>query len=59
MTEKKLEKDKEELPKQKKEYIKPEILSEDLISFGALCNGTSNGGRKATTVACNRRKLNS
>jgi hypothetical protein len=45
--------------KKKKRYIKPEIISEDLVAFGALCNGTSNGGRKASTISCNKRKLNS
>lgn len=59
MTEKKVKDDQDESPKQKKEYVKPEILSEDLISFGAVCNGGTVGGRKATTVACNKRKLNS
>ena len=56
------EKAKDELKKEngpKKKYIKPEITSEDLISFGAVCNGTSTGGRKASTVSCNRRKINS
>jgi len=46
-----------------KEYIKPKIISEDLMAFAASCNGTSNGGRKSSVGApppfCNARKLNS
>jgi len=45
-------KDKEEIPdKKKREYIKPEIISEELVTFGALCNGTDGDGRKITTEA--------
>ncbi len=51
--------DKKENIDQKKEYIKPEIKSEDLVSFGALCNGTEIGGRKAAVPVCNTRKINS
>jgi hypothetical protein len=43
-------------------YTAPEIRSEPLIAFGALCNGTSIGGRKASTGApnfCNAAKLKS
>lgn len=46
----------------KKKYVKPEIVSEDLVSFGAVCNGTTNGNRKASTGSpnfCNSRRLNS
>lgn len=44
----------------KKPYTKPEIHSESLMAFGALCNGTVTGGRKASTGApnfCNATKL--
>lgn len=46
----------------KKKYIKPEIASEKLNSYGALCNGTTTGGRKASTTApafCGATKRNS
>lgn len=46
----------------KRVYIKPQIQSEKLNSYGALCNGTSVGGRKASTTGpgfCNAGKLNS
>lgn len=44
----------EELAEQKKRpYSKPEIQSESLMAFGALCNGTAGSGRKATTGAPN------
>jgi len=46
----------------KKKYVKPEIISDDLVAFGALCNGTTSGRRKASTGApdnCRRSKLNS
>jgi hypothetical protein len=49
----------ENIKSSKKRYVKPQITTEDLVTFGALCNGTSNAGRKATTISCNRRKLNS
>jgi len=48
--------------KPKKKYVKPEIVTEDLNVFGAACNGTTNGGRKASTSApanCGANKLNS
>jgi|GEM_PF-2952193 len=41
-------------------YEAPEIVTEDLMTFGALCNGTTKGGRKATTAApnfCNASRL--
>ena len=44
----------------KKEYVRPEITSEELMTFGAVCNGTNKGGRKATVGApnfCNSSKL--
>ncbi len=59
---KKEENKKTEKPQKKKKYIKPEIVSEDLVSFGALCNGTTNGNRKASTGGpnfCNASRLNS
>ena len=46
----------------KKTYVKPEIKSEALNSYGAVCNGTSNGGRKASAAGpsfCNSSRLNS
>ncbi|GAB4019774.1 MAG: hypothetical protein Fur0010_22040 [Bdellovibrio sp.] len=46
----------------KKIYKKPKIETEKLLSFGAVCNGTFNGGRKASTGApdfCNSKRLNS
>ena len=46
----------------KRPYVKPEIETEELLTFGALCNGTSGGGRKAATGApnfCNSKKLTS
>lgn len=48
--------------KQKRKYVKPTIESEDLMAFGAVCNGTMKGGRKAAVGApsfCNANKLNS
>lgn len=49
---------------QKKKYEKPSIESEDLNIYGAVCNGTTRGGRKATAdinppPICNVSKLNS
>jgi hypothetical protein len=46
----------------KKKYKKPEIQSENLNSYGAICNGTTNGGRKASSTGpafCNAGRLNS
>lgn len=51
----------EEISK-KRDYIKPMIQSEKLNSYGAVCNGTTVGGRKASTTApafCNASKRNS
>ena len=48
--------------KNKKKYIKPELKSEKLNAFGASCNGTTNGGRKASTGApnfCNASRVSS
>jgi len=51
------------MKKTKKNYVKPKIKSEKLLSYGALCGnkkqGTA-GGRKASTGApnfCNASKL--
>ncbi|MCB0413269.1 MAG: hypothetical protein KDD50_02985 [Bdellovibrionales bacterium] len=44
----------------KKAYKKPTLKSESLMAFGASCNGTTNGSRKATAGApdfCDSRKL--
>lgn len=46
----------------KRAYIKPQIQSEKLNSYGAVCNGTTSGGRKASTIGpafCNASRLNS
>lgn len=46
----------------KKEYTPPTIESEDLNTYGAVCNGTTNGGRKASSAPpnpCNSSRLNS
>jgi hypothetical protein len=46
----------------KRPYSKPELISEKLNAYGASCNGSSTGGRKASTSSpsfCNSRKLNS
>jgi hypothetical protein len=59
---KKQESSKENKKDQKKKYVKPEIVSEDLNVFGASCNGSLSGGRKASTGApnfCNASRLNS
>ncbi|OIQ19904.1 MAG: hypothetical protein BM556_05300 [Bacteriovorax sp. MedPE-SWde] len=48
--------------KVKKPYSKPEIESEKLNTYGAVCNGTFNGGRKASTAPptpCRASRLNS
>lgn len=37
----------------KKKHIEPKIKSEKLLSFGALCNGKTSGGRKAAAGAPN------
>lgn len=46
----------------KRTYVKPKIQSEKLNSYGAVCNGTTVGGRKASTISpalCGATKLNS
>lgn len=40
-------------PPEKKKYESPAIESESLMAFGALCNGSTSGGRKASTGAPN------
>jgi len=37
----------------KKHYRKPALTSESLMTFGALCNGTTSGQRKQSTGAPN------
>lgn len=52
----------DEKKSKKKQYIKPSIVSEDLMAFAASCNGSVSGGRKATTGApnfCKSSRLNS
>lgn len=47
-------------PKIKKTYKKPNIRSEKMMAFGALCNGMGGGGRKASSGApdfCQASKL--
>jgi len=39
--------------KKKKPYIKPALNSEKLMTYGAICNGSNNGGRKSSTGAPN------
>lgn len=56
------EENKKEGVVKKKPYEKPEIESEELLTFGALCNGATSGGRKASTGGpnfCNAKKLTS
>jgi hypothetical protein len=46
----------------KRIYKKPQIQSEKLNSYGAVCNGTTTGGRKASAISpafCNAGRLNS
>ncbi len=46
--------------KKKKPYVKPQLLSEKLNSYGAVCNGTTAGGRKASSTGpafCNSNRL--
>lgn len=48
--------------KEKKKYIKPEVISEEIMAYGAVCNGQSRGGRKASVGApdfCNTNRLQS
>ena len=52
----------EKQPVEKKIYRKPEITSEQLHTYGAVCNGTTTGQRKAFTSPpdnCNATRLNS
>lgn len=54
----KKESDIAENKKNKKKYNKPKVKSEKIMMFGALCNGTSTGGRKQTTAGgCASTKL--
>ena len=56
------EKTQNKTKKSKKKYIKPELKSEDLNAYGAVCNGTASGGRKAVAgppTFCNSSRLNS
>lgn len=49
-----------EIKKTKKKYKKPELKKEPLVTFGAVCNGTTTGQRKAATVPpanCNSARL--
>jgi hypothetical protein len=44
------------------DYVAPDFISEELMAFGALCNGTRSGGRKTAVGApnfCNANKINS
>lgn len=44
----------------KKQYTKPKIRSEKIMTFGAQCNGVASGGRKASAGApdfCNTSRL--
>jgi hypothetical protein len=44
----------------KRTYVKPQLQSEKLNSFGAVCNGTTVGGRKASSSGpafCNSARL--
>ena len=46
----------------KRVYKKPQIQSEKLNSYGAVCNGTTTSGRKASATSpafCNAGRLNS
>lgn len=56
------ENNKNDLKKTKRSYSKPDLESEKLNTYGAVCNGTFNGGRKASTAppaACRANRLNS
>jgi len=37
--------------KSKKKYVRPTVISEPLMTFGAVCNGTTAGQRKTSTGA--------
>ena len=43
----------------KKKYTKPTLKSEKILDagLGSTCNGTTNGGRKSATPACNAGSL--
>jgi hypothetical protein len=46
----------------KKKYIKPKIETETLTIYGAVCDGTTVGSRKASVggpAFCNSARLNS
>jgi hypothetical protein len=46
----------------KKKYIKPEVQTETLTIYGAVCDGTTVGSRKASVGGpsfCNSARLNS
>jgi hypothetical protein len=46
----------------KKPYTKPELKTETLTIYGAVCNGTTNGYRKSSAGSpnfCNTNRLNS
>ncbi len=46
----------------KKPYVKPKVESEELMAFAATCNGSSNGGRKASALPpaeCRANRLSS
>ena len=46
--------------KAKKKYQSPKVKSENLMVYGALCNGMAGGGRKGSTGAgCSVSKLRS
>jgi hypothetical protein len=53
---------KETETKKKKSYIKPKVESETLTIYGAVCDGTTVGSRKASVGGpsfCNSARLNS
>lgn len=46
--------------KDKKKYQAPKVKSENLMVYGALCNGMTGGGRKGTiSSGCSSSKLRS
>ena len=56
-----MEKSKEKNSKKKK-YIKPKVETETLTIYGAACDGTTSGSRKASVAPpsfCNSARLNS
>lgn len=53
---------KKNIETKKRVYLKPVIESEKLNSYGAVCNGSTTGGRKASSAGpafCNSTRLNS